>query len=271
MTSFTEYDRLTAGTPLRQGDVLETTSAGTPWDRTLFVITADCDLAHEKHQGRITCVPLLTSEEYLREIQIPKLRTRFAKRALDPLISIVDSNGGPKLSPDRTRQWATEQSTTEILEQLQMPKLAATQLHPLLEALHLIDSKSDSLSECSTYLVKALEALGAKQAKAKNEVLSALREPYKQPPGDALFIGSLSPDHVGGYFAYLRHLEQIWEPEIALQSSRRAASYRRISRFQDKITDALVQRFALVFMSIGLPRDYEENRDLHALMLEEAF
>ncbi len=59
------------------------------------------------------------------------------------------------------------------------------------------------------------------------------------------------------------------EPTIALGPARRAMEYRRISRLEDRYTHALVQRFAMVFLSIGLPRDYEEMRDLHAESIEE--
>jgi hypothetical protein len=48
-------------------------------------------------------------------------------------------------------------------------------------------------------------------------------------------------------------------------------SYRRISHLRDRYIHALVQRFALVFMAIGLPKEYEEIRDLHSDILGEKY
>jgi hypothetical protein len=69
----------------------------------------------------------------------------------------------------------------------------------------------------------------------------------------------------------LRHLELLWEPEIAVGPTRVEHRFRRIAHLQDRYTHAMVQRFALVFMSIGLPREYEEVRDLHSELMGESY
>lgn len=109
-----------------------------------------------------------------------------------------------------------------------------------------------------------------REAVAKN-VAGRLNDAYKNTPGDALFLNAIAPGHDLGYFVYLRHIEQVNEPEITLGPMRRGSSYRRISRLTDRFTHALVQRFAMVFLAIGLPDAYEELRDLHAAVLGEQF
>lgn len=108
-----------------------------------------------------------------------------------------------------------------------------------------------------------------KRESAIKSLAKSIREPYAQPPGDALFLSAIGPGINEGYFAYLRHIEQILESEISLGPTRRAVQYRRISRLQDRFVHALAQRFAMVFMSIGLPDEYEEQRDLYSETLGE--
>ena len=78
---FVEYCNISGLEPLRQGDVLESVD-GKPsmWQRHLLVITADCDFAHSKHQGRVTCIPILTTDEYFLEMAVPRLRNRLVKK-----------------------------------------------------------------------------------------------------------------------------------------------------------------------------------------------
>jgi hypothetical protein len=99
---------------------------------------------------------------------------------------------------------------------------------------------------------------------------SALSNRFQSTPGDAIFLRSIAPGYDDGYFAYLRHIEQVWEPEIALTPTRNEPAYRRIGALSDRYTHAVVQRFALVFMPIGLPPDYEDSRNNFAKERGEA-
>lgn len=93
---------------------------------------------------------------------------------------------------------------------------------------------------------------------------SAVKETFRRSPGDAIFLSSIGPGETEGYFGYLRHITQVWEPDVATHLSRFAHRYQRISRLSERFTHAVVQKFALVFLSIGLPTEYEANRDANA-------
>lgn len=271
---FAEYLEVSVTDPLRQGDVLEAVDVeASMWQRHLLVITADCDFAYAKHQGRVTCVPLLAAEEYLLEMQIPKLRERLAKQPLKEMRRILSQPGVPHISDQRLREWAIEETPADIVMRLELKQADAKEAMAALEAIRMIDTPTPTFKEAVDSLVEA-QLVGAsppKRETAVKRVVNGLQEAYARPPGDALFLTAIAPGHDGGYFAYLRHIEQVREPEISLGPSRREARYRRVSRMRERFAHAIVQRFAMVFMSIGLPKQYEDLRDLYSEMLGDNF
>ena len=273
--SFAEFREVRVTDPLRQGDVLEEVdAAASMWHRHLLVITADCDFAHGKHQGRVTCVPLLRSDEYLLELQMPRLQEKYITHKLLPALRRVLADlGAPRVSDDRLRAWPEEAGVDEILDGLGLSGSGAEVASAAFEAIRLLGQPCQSLDDAVQNLIEAQLAGPNPQGRQNiiKAITEALKGPYVQPPGDALFISALGKEHDAGYFAYLRHLEQVWESQIAIGPTRTNVNYRRISRLQDRYTHAMVQRFALVFMSIGLPREYEEVRDLHSELLGESY
>lgn len=266
-TPFMECREPSVIEPLRQGDVLESTDPSAPmWTRNLVVITADCDLAHDKHKGRITCVPLLTSAEYLLEFQIPNIRDRFIRKKVLMLQQLLERQGGPRISSTRLIRWVAEEDVPSIIESLELEGKNVEAATAALDAIQLVGSKSENLSSALATLVDA-HVVGDRTLKRTNvikDITGRIKGCYSQTPGDALFLSSISLHHQDGYFAYLRHLELVGESEIATAPTRSSVQYRRISRLTDRFRFALVQRFALVYMSIGLPSEYEDVRELHS-------
>ncbi|WP_372671000.1 hypothetical protein [Amycolatopsis kentuckyensis] len=260
--------------PLRQGDVLEATDPlASKWQRHLLVITADCDFAYDKHQGRVTCIPLLTAPEYLLELQLPRIRERYVTRTIGALREVLTPEHGGNISNDRLREWPCETEPTDILATLRLTGKDAEVAKAALLSIRLMNREVGTLDEAVEAVVEAQLAAPnpKKRANVIREIAASLKSPYAHPPGDALFLSAIAPKELAGYFAYLRHLEQIREADIAIGPTRRTVSYHRISRLQDRYIYALAQRFALVFMSIGLPKEYEETRDLHSEVFEESY
>lgn len=269
---FVEYRSVAITEPLRQGDVLERVGRdATAWNRHLLVMTADCDFAHDKHQGRVTCVPLLTKDEYLLELHVPRLRDQATAKLVSCLQKVLAGLGMPAISEVRLRDWPREQPTDAILSSLSVPDDKREVVGGIVDGIRDLGTVTGTLAGAMATVVNAQRRLPNAQSEKnlRAQVLDRLQNAFKQPPGDALFISALADGHDYGYFAYLRHLEQIWERQVSLGPSRVPVEYRRLSSLQDKYTHAIAQRFALVFMSIGLPDAYEEMRDLHANLLEE--
>ena len=271
---FAEYRNVSAADPLRQGDVIEAVDPGaSKWQRHLLVITADCDFANAKHQGRVTCVPLLTQDEYLMEFQISRVRDDVLSRTSVVLNSLIAKATGRELTEERLREWAVEQTPDQVVTALGLEGARADDAAQLLSAIRLAAELPSNLDSAVHQLVRAQVEIpnGKKAVNAQRDVTQKLTAHYKNPPGDALFFSSVAPTLDAGYFVYLRHLEQIGEPEIATGPGRTPATYRRLSRLQDRFIHAVSQQFAMVFMAIGLPREYEELRDLHSELLGERY
>lgn len=269
---FTEYRSVAISEPLRQGDVLEKVSQeSTVWNRHLLVITADCDFAHDKHQGRVTCVPLLTKGEYLLELLFPKIREQAMEKLVDAARKILDDLEAPDVSELRLKAWPQEQMTEDILCLLSIPEDKKGILGGIIDGIRELNAVPVSVPEAVNALVSAQLRLPNAQSEKniRSTIRNRLRDAFRQTPGDALFLSALAERYDEGYFAYLRHFEQIWEPDISLGPSRSVLEYRRLSRIRENYTHAIAQRFALVFMSIGMPSAYEEMRDVHADILME--
>ena len=235
--SFAEYRTIGVADPLRQGDVIEATDMGASmWHRHLLVITADCDFAHAKHQGRVTCVPLLRAEEYLAEMRVPRIREQLANQQLRGLREILSKAGAPTISDRRLREWPGEEEPSAIVVGLGLKQGDAQKATAALTAIRMLDAPTGVLKDALNSLVDAqLAGINPpKRESATKNLIKSLRDTYAQPPGDALFLSAIGPGIKEGYFAYLRHIEQILEPEISLGSTRRAVQYRRISRLQDR-------------------------------------
>lgn len=270
--AFVEYRDVDVSTPLRQGDVLEAVDPTvSKWSQVLLVITADCDLKFQKHHDLVTCVPILTKEDYLLEMTAPRLRERLLRKPLAELQAILAASGHANITDRRVRDWLAEANNEVIMASIPIEASLESTALLAMDAIRLIDAPAQTVRELINALVEAqlMSKNAPKRDNALKGVLADLREPFTRPPGDALFIGSVAPGLGEGYFAYLRHLEQVPQPLIAIGPTRRDANYRRIARLEDRFTHALVQRFAMVFMPIGLPREYEEVRDFHAEFLGE--
>jgi hypothetical protein len=271
---FVEFTEVSSARALRQGDVLESIDpeAG-PWRRHLFVLTADCDLAHQKHHGRVTCVPLLSVDEYMVRFQFEKLQTGLLRRAVDEFIAAARTVSGAELSRDRVREWIAQDGAESVVQTLAQGTPDDHNVVALASAIQLLNTPAETMVAYGNLLVEAQVLLpyGPSQQNARRRVQEQITAAFASTPGDALFLSALGPGLREGYFAYLRHLEQVWEPEIALVPGSRTATYRRISRIQDRYCHALVQRFAMVFLSIGLPAEYEDARTLHSMVAGENF
>ncbi|WP_146086015.1 hypothetical protein [Rathayibacter sp. AY1D5] len=272
--SFVEFREVTVSDPLRQGDILEATEVGaSKWQRNLFVLTADCDFANAKNQGRVTCVPLLTQDEYILEFQIPRIRRRLLPRLTENFQAIIAKSSDRTISTDRLTSWPLEEETDTILGALDIDLASIETARLVIDAIREISVPHDTLDTAVQHLVSAHAAIpnGKSPANAKKDILATVQSHYSSPPGDALFLSAIAPAMQDGYFLYLRHLEQVPESQIALGPMRTSSSYRRIARLHDRFTHAVAQQFALVFMAIGLPSEYEEMRNLHAELLGERY
>jgi len=113
--------------PLSQGDVVRRVQDADIWDRFAIVVTADCDLAHNKHRGQLTCVPVVPLRDYLATYYLPMKLRELEGRLSEQLVALIRAaqrdnykkHTNP-ISIGRAEQWVLETSPKDIAEQLMM-------------------------------------------------------------------------------------------------------------------------------------------------------
>lgn len=250
---------------LRQGDVLcDATAQSDPH----VILTADCDLAHHKNGGRLTCVPLRNPRDYMCDVTMAKKRQSEILRLTAQGIDLEHSarlNVLPSaipLSVERFVAWSSERFP--ITDPVDFAK-ADDPLDQIMSAVALLSADLDFDGSVASLIVsRSIPAPGSKARAAaaiRNTLARELADSIERLPGDALYLTAEQPFSEQGYVAYLRTPVEIRDADVARTyqygESRR---WIRKGRVCSPFLYALTQQFGMVFMSVGLPVDYERAR-----------
>lgn len=242
-----------------------------PWRRFGLIVTADCDLAQEKHEGILSYVPIFDLPDYLRLFYFPRrLRTERAKAAdqalavMRRLQSELRPDFAEPVSEDAVEQML-HRSPTQVADALRTSGDQRSHLIRLISAIQECDHALDTLSHDGALeaFASTRVALGGEKEKALNDLMRDVQQLLRSLPGDGLFLGSLNADHATGYVAYLRVIRETSEATIALRPAQLELEHvesKRIGRLSSPYIFHLTQRLASVFTAIGLPTEYEEHR-----------
>jgi hypothetical protein len=270
--TFSESEIVSDTRPVRQGDIIRRIQPVDAWDDVAIVVTADCDIARDKHAGRLTCVPLVPAEAYLSAYFLPKRMRRLEISLSDKLLPLMRkyqlASGPPSATPIKTvraHRWLLDNEPSYIADRLSIPEDQRGRFISLANAFKRLGSAIEqSLDGQISAICEAEQALGrgdepVLRAKLGKEIANHIRD----LPGDALFIRSLCADGSDGYVAYLRAIMEIRDENVATKISQRSfnISHERYARLTPPYVYALTQRLGSVFSSIGLPDEYETSRD----------
>lgn len=276
--SIVECDELEdSSLPLRQGDVVEWLNGqDDPWHRYAIIVTADCDLAHQKHAGLLACVPVLPHEDYLALFPLParlgRARAKLLERAFALIRGYQKANRPDfplALSDDAVVAWIDAAGPEEILRELRVTDekqakeladvLGAVQGCSRASAAGGVDAQLDALT------VAWLVTQGKSTFAERRPVLAReLLDHLGRLPGDAVFLHALSQRHRAGYVAYLRSIVNVQETTVArrVRDLRDATmTVKRIARLKSPYVFHLSQALGHVFSAIGLPAQYEASRE----------
>lgn len=218
---------------IHQGDLIRFNDTDNDLERLAVVVTADCDLAHNKHARLLTLVPVVSARTILEHYLIPD---DCEKRRLD--IERYALN----LSSASTDATAVRYAS---LEQFELPPG-----HPgrepfciardfLLHRLHAISYSSYQS------LFNAMQSKG-KTADAFNQQLRSR--------GDLLILPESEQIPIRGHVAWIRRLRQIHYTDVALRTSDLSTkTAERIGRLDSPYRYRLTQLIGQVFADIGLP------------------
>jgi len=271
---FSECISVPDGTDLQQGDVFafhKEDEGGDPWRQIGIVVTADCDLANDKHRGILSYVPVLSLRGYLAQITMPKIavdqRSRSLRR-LSEVVKQVETIRGHTvgLSDRAMEEFATmEDGPAELAAYFDpIPADQFNQIEVAISEIKVCDRVS-ALSSYEDIFSALVQIFRPSKRKTAEEILTAeLRNRLNNLPGDAFFISSLGDARRDGYVAYLRLVRELRATQVCTAYIRRhgrGISAERISRLRAPYLYRLTQLLAEVFASIGLPEEYESARE----------
>lgn len=260
---------------IRQGDVFEWIKKDErdPWTRLGIVVTADCDITHDKHRGILSYVPLLDVRDYLALFHLPAKVERAAGPVREQLVKTIrtlQADRAPEFSEPISElaalRWVREATAEGVANELNVPGGKDRDRFLALGAEYTAAEGSLSTGTFDV-LLNALVQLRMRQASSREQALSKIWQEIETLvaalPGDAFFIGCIGPNHGMGYIAYLRLVREIEQTRIAVrQPDLRDSDVRakRLSALKSPYVYRLTQRLAEVFAAIGLPREYEDAR-----------
>jgi hypothetical protein len=273
LAKFSEFEDVLDARPLGQGDLLRPLEPSKdPWEGMLIVVTADCDLAKYKHAGRLSCVPVLPADTYLAIFYMPKRIEKIRNELGQRLVNLTRKAQSDNLaeftqpvSADRATQWILQSDPDRICETLKLSPAERDTFLPMTQVYRsCAEAVSRTLTEqCDIYSMAA-EVLYKSGNTARKNLISDLAGHLKQLPGDAMFLNYLLDDGArSGYVAYLRVLRELKENAVAVRSSSRSyeISHERTAHLKPPYLYHLTQRLGAVFSSIGLPDEYEAERN----------
>jgi len=272
-----ECEPATDDLPLRQGDVFAwlTRAEVGPFRQFGVIVTADCDIAQEKHRGIISYVPVMPLADYLRQFDLPRRVERALGSVGEELVAAVRGVQAKipefpePMSQEAVLGWVEGVTATAILSALAVrePQEIARLTGLIADYQALRASARDGSFDAQLDALASLRARNNKGplAEAQLRLRSEIADATEKLPGDAFFVGYLADGEALGHVAYLRLVREIRHDQIATRVTDLAsAKAKRVSRMSSPYLYRLTQQLADVFAAIGLPDVYERQRRLIA-------
>ena len=272
---------------IRQGDILRVDSdinskeSDAEW---LVVLTADCDIAQNKHQDIITTVRATSAYRYLSQTYAPSAleseRKRIANEVLDEI-----HNMDRKRDPDVTRmraetvcQWIKETEAKSIARSFKLRGNSWDKFVNNLEQLALVmDQHVEGGKERGIYIDRFMR-LRLLQKRKQDAVTGEFRQMLMNGLGiDRFFVPTLPRVQDIGFVINFRDLESVASNRIFRSeylwkvSDQDQTGYVRIGRFSDQLRYAIAQRALYVFSRIGLDRKFEVDVEQAVALLASTF
>ncbi|CDI11772.1 hypothetical protein ACA106_06855 [Agrobacterium pusense] len=269
-----EFEELDTLDDVSQGDVIEWVGEHrvAPWHTHGIVVTADCDLLWNKHQGYISYVPAWSTEDFvwyhwrLLVLQKP-CDDAFAKLATRLSTWRAKANGGSEISAEAVRAWLRRAGPDGLMDELGVTnKGERNTLTAVIDPAVLLDTALHATDVDFSVFAKAYAAARSKQYKPE-WFSGELAKMIEGLPGDIFHLPSMPGDENGDLFLMLRHIRQIRGEELTSRPDdvrTGAAKAKRIARVTAPYRYAITQNLGKIFSDIGLPEAYEKRRGTSA-------
>lgn len=258
--------------PIRQGDVLKRLGCDGKIGLAV-VVTADCDIAQAKFgDAGLACVQLTPLADYILDEHAYSAARRQLKRRFKTVTEWINKRWLQKdsqnieLTEENVQRWIMTSAPEEIEAELDLSiddkkkNFIKKEASVLRSAQELLNAPAGRYS--------AIDALRTIQPKntSRSEQLKVLfgNLDSRDLPLDIFYVSSVPGEPGFGFIAKLRALSFI--PFDRSFTSIVAAkdvdnSFVRVGRLAPTFRHALAQQFGMLFARIGMPKEYEVDRE----------
>jgi hypothetical protein len=263
---------------IQQGDIVIRAdwNAHSPTDRIAVLITADCDIAHQKFGDYLSAVPVVSIDHYVQSfLMLKELKATSEalhveiRKSVEPLLGLHPSSS----SPTRTAlvSWVMDGAVSDLPYTENLKPRDAKRLEIMKSVYREIlgTDEENRMSRSKHLVVRGNSAVrDSDNTDAQKKLIGAIKSHLRQLPQDIFFLthipGAPRPlsDNLG-FLVLLREVRPIRADAVVttLSESRgRDQCFVRTARLLAPFKQALMQRFANVFAKIGLPEDYENDQ-----------
>lgn len=261
-----------AALPVRQGDVLKRVR-GEGRITLAIVVTADCDIANEKFgDAGLACVHLGPLVDYVLGEHARNLAQAQIKKRFEKVAKWINQRwclkvpGNVALSEERVQAWILASSPEDIVAELTLQvdddkSFIKQESAALKAAQNFIDAPRDRYSAIDALCV--LQSPQTTRSTQFKNVFGGLNP--KKLPLDLFFVSCVPGEPGLGFVAKLQALTFI--PFNSTFTSMDESkdfdnSFVRVGRLGPTFRHALAQQFGMLFARIGMPKAYEQDRDV---------
>lgn len=262
--------------PIRQGDIFAWSNwiERDGWDQFGIIVTADCDIAQQRSSDFFTYLPILSLKSYIEQVWVKERLTKLMvshQRLITDEIHRFHLRINPsalKLEAGALHRWVTESSDDHIIAALSISESKdVNNLRKLVETYRLLAEMA--IEKDPTRLIAGYcQARAQKQSVVVEKIVESISRDVQSDivrnlPLECFFLSSLPQIRDLGFIVMLRYIQPIQQTalttsfEVAKKEPGRAY---RLGRPTPTFKYALTQRFANLFVRIGLPAEYEEWR-----------
>lgn len=208
-----------------------------------IIVTADCDIAQNKHGRYLSYCNIITLDSYIRNYFIQKKCQKKIVEKLKCLKLQIQESLQRELSDSAFEQLLSyDKETLETIINNNSLIKEILVLQPFYQKTEFL--MEDFVSLCNQ-----------KKKEFENEV--------KNFPGDKFFLSTIPDPECAneGFVVNLRRIKEITRDEISIHYFGSTPSCFVLGKLNSPYKEKLAQALGCMFSDLGLPADYEDQRD----------
>lgn len=258
MLKMKEYQRINISDEILQGDLFFIDKK----KRELgVIITADCDISKNKTSGILAYLPVIEARDYITNILIYE----STRELINKSFIAVEKKFNP--NSDLTKEAINHIINMDADWLNKNLKISLTDaIHSHISVIKYANSEAFLSEKCQ--IKKTQKILNTLTPGTQDTPFTKFRNKIKgiKDRDDCLFINELSEEYLSGYTILLREIRSIESKNIfsSISASRNSSEKDKAIRFS-KLAPVykfwLSHNFGRLFSRVGLPTEYEHNRD----------